>query len=54
MLIEPEERFLKSLIPAGGFQKLHKDINEKEAEVQDYARIVTGESTDPINLTSCV
>lgn len=54
MLIEPEERLLKSLIPTGGFQKVLKDINEKEAEVQNYARLVTGESIDPINLRICI
>lgn len=50
MLIETEERLLKSLIPRGGFQRALKEINEKEAEVQAYTGLVIGESTDPINM----
>lgn len=51
MLIELEERLLNSLVPTGGFQELLNEINTKEAEVQEYARLVIGESTaDPINV----
>lgn len=48
MLIDTEERLRKSLIPTGGFQRLFKEINELEAEVQENARLFAGESTDPI------
>lgn len=50
MLIDTEERLRKSLIPTGGFQRLLKEINELEVGVQDYARLVAGESTNPIDI----
>lgn len=54
VLIESEERLLKSMVPTGGFQRLLKVINELEAEVQDYGRLVAGESTNPVNFATCL